>query len=417
MCIRDRFDTHFTEFQMNNRVHQDGSSSTTITSRLSVITVFYDRKCLEAVIRFFALSGEAAQIQAIATENISKIASKLDLLDAARNLASHQMIFDVDVQAPVLILPEDTRCSPGSKLLIASLGHFSCKSATTVQREFLHDADGENDRLGEVCEADAYDAYKLALSRTSLLMVPDASKWSYLDGSARGAIELLPASNTSGIDVTLRRCVVASSVQYPAVCLDVVVHPIRLQLKPEYVDTILRVVLALPPQRTAESQELRSTLAKSGIGAHMLPKVSVGNVRLLSANVVFERLSLEVVAHDTPLVEVNIANVVLDSVVNEYDSRFSFRIGDLVVADLFTKSTADEFRYLAVSSADQQDSAPGESDPTDAALVALTVQTASPKSETCLLYTSDAADEEDSVDFGGRRTVNKKKMRTIKGIG
>ena len=28
---------------------------------------------------------------------------------------------------------------------------------------------------------------------------------------------------------------------------------------------------------------------------------------------------------------------------------------------------------------------------------------------TCLLYTSDAADEEDSVDLGGRRTIKKKK--------
>ena len=27
----------------------------------------------------------------------------------------------------------------------------------------------------------------------------------------------------------------------------------------------------------------------------------------------------------------------------------------------------------------------------------------------CLLYTSDAADEEDSVDFGGRRIIKKKK--------
>ena len=26
----------------------------------------------------------------------------------------------------------------------------------------------------------------------------------------------------------------------------------------------------------------------------------------------------------------------------------------------------------------------------------------------CLLYTSDAADEEDSVDFGGRRIIKKK---------
>ena len=29
----------------------------------------------------------------------------------------------------------------------------------------------------------------------------------------------------------------------------------------------------------------------------------------------------------------------------------------------------------------------------------------------CLLYTSDAADEEDSVDLGGRRVIKKKKRR------
>ena len=32
-------------------------------------------------------------------------------------------------------------------------------------------------------------------------------------------------------------------------------------------------------------------------------------------------------------------------------------------------------------------------------------------SGTCLLYTSDAADEEDSVDLGGRRIIKKKKRR------
>src|SRR5665648_994941 len=31
--------------------------------------------------------------------------------------------------------------------------------------------------------------------------------------------------------------------------------------------------------------------------------------------------------------------------------------------------------------------------------------------ESCLLYTSDAADEEDSVDLGGRRIIKKKKQR------
>ena len=30
----------------------------------------------------------------------------------------------------------------------------------------------------------------------------------------------------------------------------------------------------------------------------------------------------------------------------------------------------------------------------------------------CLLYTSDAADEEDSVDLGGRRIIKKKKKKT-----
>ena len=29
----------------------------------------------------------------------------------------------------------------------------------------------------------------------------------------------------------------------------------------------------------------------------------------------------------------------------------------------------------------------------------------------CLLYTSDAADEEDSVDFGGRRIIKKKEKK------
>ena len=31
----------------------------------------------------------------------------------------------------------------------------------------------------------------------------------------------------------------------------------------------------------------------------------------------------------------------------------------------------------------------------------------------CLLYTSDAADEEDSVDLGGRRIIKKKNKRKI----
>eukprot|EP00658_Telonema_sp_P-2_P037333 TRINITY_DN26851_c0_g2_i1.p2 TRINITY_DN26851_c0_g2~~TRINITY_DN26851_c0_g2_i1.p2 ORF type:complete len:135 (-),score=20.20 TRINITY_DN26851_c0_g2_i1:20-424(-) len=35
----------------------------------------------------------------------------------------------------------------------------------------------------------------------------------------------------------------------------------------------------------------------------------------------------------------------------------------------------------------------------------------------CLLYTSDAADEEDSVDLGGRRIIKKKKRRRYRGGG
>ena len=40
-----------------------------------------------------------------------------------------------------------------------------------------------------------------------------------------------------------------------------------------------------------------------------------------------------------------------------------------------------------------------------------------PEAQVCLLYTSDAADEEDSVDLGGRRVIikkKKKKKQTIK---
>ena len=33
----------------------------------------------------------------------------------------------------------------------------------------------------------------------------------------------------------------------------------------------------------------------------------------------------------------------------------------------------------------------------------------------CLLYTSDAADERSSVDLGGRRIINKKKKKKLRG--
>ena len=40
-----------------------------------------------------------------------------------------------------------------------------------------------------------------------------------------------------------------------------------------------------------------------------------------------------------------------------------------------------------------------------------------PGSFTCLLYTSDAADERSSVDLGGRRIIKKKKKEKIMRIG
>ena len=39
-----------------------------------------------------------------------------------------------------------------------------------------------------------------------------------------------------------------------------------------------------------------------------------------------------------------------------------------------------------------------------------------PRDDTCLLYTSDAADERSSVDLGGRRIIKTKKMSTLVSI-
>ena len=41
----------------------------------------------------------------------------------------------------------------------------------------------------------------------------------------------------------------------------------------------------------------------------------------------------------------------------------------------------------------------------------IAVQNVTKMATSCLLYTSDAADEEDSVDLGGRRIIQKKKNR------
>src|SRR5674536_407541 len=47
--------------------------------------------------------------------------------------------------------------------------------------------------------------------------------------------------------------------------------------------------------------------------------------------------------------------------------------------------------------------------PRDYRRVLLAISAAEESGESCLLYTSDAADEEDSVDLGGRRIIKKKK--------
>src|SRR5664280_3753561 len=49
-----------------------------------------------------------------------------------------------------------------------------------------------------------------------------------------------------------------------------------------------------------------------------------------------------------------------------------------------------------------------------ASSTATSAPTPSGSPTTCLLYTSDAADEEDSVDLGGRRIIKKKKKKKKK---
>eukprot|EP00658_Telonema_sp_P-2_P072342 TRINITY_DN61494_c0_g1_i2.p1 TRINITY_DN61494_c0_g1~~TRINITY_DN61494_c0_g1_i2.p1 ORF type:complete len:141 (-),score=46.81 TRINITY_DN61494_c0_g1_i2:9-431(-) len=49
--------------------------------------------------------------------------------------------------------------------------------------------------------------------------------------------------------------------------------------------------------------------------------------------------------------------------------------------------------------------------PSAARLINKDLPSAEEASKICLLYTSDAADEEDSVDLGGRRIIKKKKKR------
>ena len=45
-------------------------------------------------------------------------------------------------------------------------------------------------------------------------------------------------------------------------------------------------------------------------------------------------------------------------------------------------------------------------------LMTLFIKTKTMVPQSCLLYTSDAADERSSVDLGGRRIIKKKNMRT-----
>src|SRR5674536_364413 len=52
--------------------------------------------------------------------------------------------------------------------------------------------------------------------------------------------------------------------------------------------------------------------------------------------------------------------------------------------------------------------------PSSCSSVYITRERTSSPYTTCLLYTSDAADEEDSVDLGGRRIIKKKKTQETK---
>eukprot|EP00658_Telonema_sp_P-2_P010335 TRINITY_DN13898_c0_g1_i4.p2 TRINITY_DN13898_c0_g1~~TRINITY_DN13898_c0_g1_i4.p2 ORF type:complete len:104 (-),score=48.53 TRINITY_DN13898_c0_g1_i4:93-404(-) len=76
------------------------------------------------------------------------------------------------------------------------------------------------------------------------------------------------------------------------------------------------------------------------------------------------------------------------------DAQESRGLGDVYKRQVDTAATEDELVTLLGASGNFGLNLAGEGGHSDG---------------TCLLYTSDAADEEDSVDLGGRRIIKKKK--------
>ena len=69
----------------------------------------------------------------------------------------------------------------------------------------------------------------------------------------------------------------------------------------------------------------------------------------------------------------------------------------------------DGGRKIAMTAPVAQERRPGERDGMKIAMTAPVAQEKTREGWTCLLYTSDAADERSSVDLGGRRIIKKKK--------
>jgi len=203
-----------------------------------------------------------------------------------------------------------------------------------------------------VAEAEAYDAYKLELSQTSLILLTDASRWHHETGITGDVLELLAPKHAAHIELALRRCVVEGSTQYPALCLDLLVHPIELELLPEYIESVTAVLVALPPTLELQTQTQPNESRSSSRMQTPVKKKCAGNVRHLSANLVLQRLTIEVAAPDTPLMKVDVTQVIVNLTHNEYDSQTEATVSALSVVDLYTDSTVDQMKQIAQSGQD-----------------------------------------------------------------
>eukprot|EP00658_Telonema_sp_P-2_P047543 TRINITY_DN36174_c0_g1_i1.p1 TRINITY_DN36174_c0_g1~~TRINITY_DN36174_c0_g1_i1.p1 ORF type:complete len:128 (+),score=55.68 TRINITY_DN36174_c0_g1_i1:31-414(+) len=97
------------------------------------------------------------------------------------------------------------------------------------------------------------------------------------------------------------------------------------------------------------------------------------------------------------------------------DAQESRGLGDVYKRQEYG-AKAEEWRcakqfWSAVSRSTATTATPPTPTPTTPSTPTSTPTSPSTSSATCLLYTSDAADEEDSVDLGGRRIIKKKKKK------